>query len=288
MNIRVRRYRAVAAGTAAVLCSVTAVVAAAAPAEAAAVKTVRVRMTDSAITFHGGGAMAMNGTTMLPAGRYRFHVVAPDGAHSLQLLRFQNGYTPDQAQQDFVTAFEGDVAAVQRIDNGVVFIAGASARPHKPGNMVARVRAGEVAALDVNGSAMGLLQVTGTGGKGTASHSGRFTALTFGWDVSRHLPASGTVKFVNQADQPHFLVLQRVKDGTTTKQIRKFINSGAQGRLPGGLKASADTGVLSPGKSQLISYDLPAGKYFIACFWPDYFTGAPHFAMGMWKLVTLS
>jgi hypothetical protein len=287
MNIRVRRYRAMAAATAAALCSV-AVVAAAAPAEAATVKTVRVRMTDSAITFHGGGAMAMNGSTMLPAGRYHFHVVAPDGAHSLQLLRFQNGYTPDQAQQDFVTAFEGDVAAVQRIDNGVLFLGGASARPHNPGDMVARVRAGQVAALDVNGSAMGLLQVTGSGAADAPSHDGKYTAFSFGWGVSKHLPAVGTVKLSNQADQPHFLVLQRVKDGTTTKQVRKFINSGAQGNPSWALKASADTGVLSPGKSQLISYELPPGKYFIACFWPDYFTGAPHFLMGMWKLVTLS
>jgi hypothetical protein len=54
------------------------------------------------------------------------------------------------------------------------------------------------------------------------------------------------------------------------------------------MKAEADTGVLSPGKSQLFSYHLPAGKYFIACFWPDYFTGMPHFLMGMWKLVTIS
>ena len=111
-------------------------------------KTVRVRMSDSAITFHGGGAMPMNGMTMLPAGRYHFHVVAPDGGHALQLLRFQNGYTAEQAQQDFNAAFEGDVAAVQRIDNGVVFLGGASARPHKPGDMVARVRAGQVAAID--------------------------------------------------------------------------------------------------------------------------------------------
>jgi hypothetical protein len=288
MNIRVRRYRAVAAATAAVLCSVTAVVAAAAPAEAAAVKTVTVRMTDSSITFHGGGAMPMNGVTMLPAGRYHFHVVARDGGHSLQLARLQNGYTMDQLQQDIEPAFGGDVDAVQRVDNGVLFLGGARARPHKPGDMVARVRAGEVAALDVDGQALGLLQVTGSGGKASASHSGRYTAFSYGWDVSRHLPASGTVKLVNQADQPHFLVLQRVKDSTTNKQARKFVNSGAQGNPPWALKATADTGVLSPGKSQLISYDLPPGKYFIACFWPDYFTGAPHFLMGMWKLVTLS
>ena len=33
---------------------------------------------------------------------------------------------------------------------------------------------------------------------------------------------------------------------------------------------------------------LPPGKYLVACFWPDYFTGMPHVAMGMWKLVTIS
>ena len=120
------------------------------------------------------------------------------------------------------------------------------------------------------------------------SHSGTYTAFSYGWGVSNHLPASGTVKFANQADQPHFLVLQRVKSSTTSKQVRKFVKSGAQSNPTWALKATAESGVVSPGKSQLFDYDLPAGKYFLACFWPDYFTGMPHFLMGMWKLVTLS
>jgi hypothetical protein len=96
------------------------------------------------------------------------------------------------------------------------------------------------------------------------------------------------VKFANQADQPHFLALQHVKDSTTNAKVRKFINSGGQGNPPWVLKGSADSGVLSPGKSQLLNYDLKPGKYLVACFWPDYFTGMPHAFMGMWKLVTLS
>jgi hypothetical protein len=287
MHNRTRQSRAIAAVAAAALCSVSLVVAAS-PADAATAKTVRVHMSDDAITFHGAGASTANGVTTLPAGRYHFHVVSPGGGHAFQLIRFQNGYTPDQAQQDFQSAFEGDVAAVQRIDNGVLFLGGASAHPKHPGDMVARVRAGQVAAIDQNGPAMALLQVTGTYKKSSASSSGRYTAFSYGWDASRHLPASGTVRFVNQADQPHFLVLQRVKAGTTKAQVRKYVNSGSQANPPWGLRASADTGVLSPGKSQLVSYDLPAGKYLAMCFWPDYFTGMPHFAMGMWKLVTLS
>jgi hypothetical protein len=97
------------------------------------------------------------------------------------------------------------------------------------------------------------------------------------------------VKFANQADQPHFLVLQPCKDSTDQRQGAQVHQLGRPGQTrPGQLKATADSGVLSPGKSQLLSYDLPAGKYLVACFWPDYFTGMPHVFMGMWKLVTLS
>ena len=94
MGIRLHRTKVVAAATAVVSAAALALVAAA-PADAAtAVKTVRVRMSDNSITFIGGGATTSGGVTTLHAGRYQFHVVARGGAHSLQLLRFQNGYTP--------------------------------------------------------------------------------------------------------------------------------------------------------------------------------------------------
>lgn len=288
MGFRMYRTRATAAVAATALVAATAALTAATPAEAAAVKTVKVRMSDTAITLSGAGASTANGVTTLHAGRYHFHVVSAGGAHTLQLLRFHNGYTADQATADFGVAFGGDVAAVQRIDNGVVFLGGADARPSTPGDMVATVRAGQLVAIDQNGDAVAPLNVVGSlGTPGTAPHSGRYTAFTFGWGVSRHLPASGTVKFVNQADQPHFLVLQHVKSSTTNRQVRKFVNGGLRTEPKWGLRESIDAGVVSPGKSQLLTYDLPPGKYLVACFWPDYFTGAPHVMMGMWKLVTL-
>ena len=214
--------------------------------------------------------------------------MAKGGAHALQLVRFRNGYTPQQAQSDFNDAFSGDVAAVRRIDDGVVFLGGASANPKHAGDMAVSLTRGPLMALDQNGQAAAFLTVSGTRRSGTVAHHGTYTAFSYGWGTTRNLPASGMVRFFNQADQPHFLVIQRVKDGTTNKQVRKFINSGMQGNPSWALRATADTGVLSPGKSQLFSYDLPAGKYFIACFWPDYFSGMPHVAMGMWKLVRLS
>lgn len=289
MGIRARRTRLVATGAATAVFAVTAAVTVATSAEAATVKTVKVRMSDSAITFSGGGASTANGVTTLRPGRYHFHVVAASGDHILQFLSFRNGYTADQAQKDFQTAFEGDVAAVQRIDNGVVFRGGTEATKNQPGDMVVKLPRGEHMAMDVNGDAAALLNMVGTVRKTSRTpSSGTYTAFTFGWGVSKNLPASGTVKFRNQADQPHFMVLQQVKPSTTNRQVRRFIKSGAQRNPKWALKASADVGVVSPGMSQLVDYDLPAGKYFLACFWPDYFNGEPHFVMGMWKLVRLS
>lgn len=286
MRIKGHRTRAIAAGAAAGLFAVGLT---AAPAEAAEVKTVTVKMTDTSITFTGGGAETADGVTTLRSGRYRFHVRSPKGSHIFQLLQFRAGYTAEQAQADFTTAFEGDVAAVQRIDNGVIFRGGASARPKVPGETVVKLRAGQYMAIDPNSPAVGMLNLVGTAPKQPkVASDGTYTAFTHGWAVSRGLPASGTVKFRNQSDQPHMLVLQQVKSSTTNKQVRKFINSGMQGQPSWALKASADAGVISPGRSSLMRYDLPPGKYLAACFWPDYFTGMPHVAMGMWKLVTIS
>ncbi|MGH8892893.1 MAG: hypothetical protein ACRDWY_06250 [Actinomycetes bacterium] len=288
MGTRTYRTRAIATGTVgALIAAVTVALTTAAPAEAA-VKTVDVRMTANAITFSGGGASTANGVTTLRPGRYHFHVVARGGGHALQLLALRGGYTAEQAQQDFPLAFEGNVEAVQRIDNGVDFRGGAAARPKHPGDMVVALKAGPLLAVDQASPTIAPLNISGKARTGArAPSSGTYTSFTYGWEVTSDLPASGRVKFRNQSDQPHFLVLQRVKESTTNAKVRRFIKSGGEGNPPWVLRGGAESGVLSPERSQLFSYDLRPGKYFIACFWPDYFTGEPHVFHGMWKLVTL-
>jgi hypothetical protein len=288
MGIRTHRTKAIAAAASAALVVATVAVTAAVPAQAATSHTVKVKMSDSAITFSGGGSSTANGVTTLHAGRYHFHVVSHSGDHILQLLRFKNGYTAQQAIGDFTKAFQGNVPAVRRIDNGVVFRGGADAKPKHPGDMVVVLKPGQFTAIDQNGDAVAQLAVVGHAATTSlGQHTGTYTAFSYGWGVSKQLPAAGTVKVTNQADQPHFLVMQRVKDSTTNAIVRKSLAKGGNGNPPWLLKATADSGVISPGTSQLMSYDLPAGKYFVACFWPDYFTGMPHFLMGMWKLVTI-
>jgi hypothetical protein len=288
MGIRTHRTKAIAAAASAALVVATVAVSAAAPAQAATSHTVKVKMSDSAITFSGGGSSTANGVTTLHAGRYHFHVVSHAGDHFLQLLKFKNGYTAQQALSDFTKAFQGDVDAVQALDNGVVFRGGAEAKPQHPGDMVVILKPGQFTAIDQNGDAVAQVAVVGQAAHLTlGQHDGTYSAFSYGWGVSKHLTAAGTVKVTNRADQPHFLVIQRVKDSTTNAKVRKFIASGGQGNPKWLLGAAAGSGVISPGTSQLLSYDVPSGKYFVACFWPDYFTGMPHFAMGMWKLVNV-
>lgn len=291
MSMHRFRTRSIAATAAtAVLSSAGLVMATTTAAQAATpYPTVTVHMSNSAITFSGGGAKTADGVTTLHAGRYHFHVVTGSGDHAVQLLRFRNGYGPAQAQQDFNGAFSGNVAAVQRIDNGVVFRGGAEATAKHPGDMVVNLGAMHYMAIDQNGNASASLNVVGKAPKqAQAPYHGTYTAYTYGWGVSSQLPASGYVRFVNHADQPHFLVLQHVKSSTTNAQVRKYIASGSQSNPSWGLKETAQTGVVSPNRAQLAKYDLPAGKYLLACFWPDYFTGMPHMYMGMWQLVTLA
>jgi hypothetical protein len=103
---------------------------------------------------------------------------------------------------------------------------------------------------------------------------------------SHVLPASGTLTFHNTAtNSPHFLVLQHVKRGTTRHQVIRALNSNGAPRFI--LKDTVGTDVVSPGRSQTLSYKMPRGEYVEMCFFPDLQTGMPHALMGMVRVVHL-
>jgi hypothetical protein len=110
------------------------------------------------------------------------------------------------------------------------------------------------------------------------------------WGGDSTLPANGTITFKNVSSgahkSPHFIDLERVKPGTTRKQIIDFLQNG-HGRPSFGLPGSTDTDLLGPGQSMTVSYKLHAGSYALMCFFPDPMTGIPHALMGMVKIVTL-
>jgi hypothetical protein len=223
------------------------------------------------------------------AGRLMFKVVAVGGSHTLQIARLHPGYELDQAGADIEKAFGGDVDAIKRVDEGISFRGGAPARPKEPGWFSVTLKAGRYVLFDQDGNAVNFLDVHGTVAPRRHVHSdGRVTTFTYGFgNRPTRLPASGWLTMRNQSDQPHFVSMLRVKPGTTARDVRRYIASGAQDNPSWALKANTDSGVISPGSKEVLKVDLPAGRYVLACFWPDSKTGMPHFMMGMWKLVTL-
>jgi hypothetical protein len=112
------------------------------------------------------------------------------------------------------------------------------------------------------------------------------------WGGDSSLPAKGTITFKNVSKgmhkSPHFIDMERVKPGTTRKEIIDFLQSGAKGAPPFGLPGpSLDTDIVGPGHSMTVSYKMHPGTYGVLCFFPDPMTGIPHAFMGMVKVVTL-
>ena len=242
------------------------------------------------VTVHvGSGKIGLIGGNTLHAGKIAFRVITGSGNHILQIARLRHGYTLQQAGQDFPKAFRGNLDAIARVDDNIGFRGGAQARPDKPGWFVVTLRKGTFYFLDQNSNAVRKVTVVGdVPQRPGVPHQGSITAFTYGFtSAPLTIPASGTVYFHNHADQPHFLEMQRVQDGTTDAQVRAFVNHPA-GNPPWALKAGTGAGVLSPGTGEMLRYNLPAGEYLLACFWPDRFTGMPHFFMGMWKLIHLA
>jgi hypothetical protein len=272
-----------AAATAATLGAVTLVGAPAAGAsDRGRIPTVVVHMVNDHINIDGGNTVH--------AGKIQFKVVTGHGGHLLQILRLHRGYTVQDAGHDFGPAFSGDLDAIRRLDENITWRGGALARPHNPGKFVVTLHAGHFIMFDQNGTALEHLTVRGDVPQRPAvPHQSTITAFSYGFEASPEtIPAKGTLYFKNQADQPHFLEIQHVKGSTTPQMVDRALSPTAHGNPTFFLKGSDGTGVISPGAGQMFSYDLPAGKYLIACFWPASDTGMPHAFMGMWKLITLA
>jgi hypothetical protein len=279
MSVRTRVGAVAVAGAA---CTALAVVAPAGVASAApsagSPPTVTVTMSKSSIKF-GKNNQISAGTTL-------FKIVSAGGQHDLQLVQLHKGYSLQQAGSDIPKAFNGNVPAINRIDNNMTFLGGAGASSGHPGYLVQTLPAGTYYAFDTDGNAVVKLSVTGKGATIPVPHQSVVTAFTYGFSQTPYaLPSAGRMLFKNQADQPHFLVIQAVKQSTTNADVQKFINSGGQGNPPWALRFSTSTGAISPGVGMTWNYSVPKGKYLLACFWPDDKTGMPHFFMGMWKLV---
>jgi hypothetical protein len=245
-------------------------------------KTITVTMSAKTIAF---------GTSSIPAGQVVFTVKSAKGNHTLQLAQLASGYTQKQAEHDINAAFGGDVKAVRRVDKNIHWLGGADTAVGHPGRFVAHLTAGSYLAIDQESNATTSFDVVSAASNYRTIYPSSFVTTKnnrFHTHTGLALPHDGWMKYHNNAVEPHFIVLNRVKQSTTNQDVRDYAASGSNKQPSWGLGESTDAGVISPGTTEVFRYSLPAGKYLIACFWPSKHTGMPHFNMGMWKLVELS
>jgi hypothetical protein len=122
------------------------------------------------------------------------------------------------------------------------------------------------------------------------------TLLDFAVAVEGNLVAGEHVVQVdNQGAQPHFLELTRVPDGTTDDDLTALIEA-EMGGTPAadGLNPETDLQFVAYTPSQSIgtrtwhTITLEAGTYAAFCWFPTAGTGAPHAAMGMHTVFTVT
>ncbi len=277
-----RKHAAIAvAVTAAVTGSLATVPSAAGAAGLAPVPIVQVHVTNKGIQVG-----AHNTVT---AGRTIYHVTTGKGVHQINVVKLKKGYSLPQFGQDIGKAFGGDVKAINRVDRRTVLRGGTEAGPKNPGAFTANLPAGTFYFLDVNTNKFAAVKVVGKATpRKNVPNGGTIGLYTYGFTTDRPaLTHAGWVHLVNNADQPHFVQFQEVKESTTNAQVRSYFKHHAQGQPSFGLRPNFGTGVMTQGQNSDVYLNLPAGKYLIACFWPDFKTGMPHAFMGMWKLIHL-
>lgn len=252
------------------------VLTAAAPANGATSATVQVDIAAS-------GAVDMPHS--IPAGFIKFDI---DGAagHALQLVRPKHHASVARLVADAnAFAASGNSRGVERDFTAI----GGSATQT---DLWVRLPHGTYYALDIEPRTLTKqhVAVLHVGGERVVADRPHVSAVLTAVGEKRwakrplRIPSRGTMAFLNESTDYHFVVLQQVKRGTTLAQVKAALKSPNPPSF--GLSGFYTTGVLSPGHDQLSTYRLPKGLYFLACFWTDEH-GAPHAVMGMVRMINV-
>jgi hypothetical protein len=250
------------------------------------------------------GAVKLSDDKIRP-GNTTFKVKNIDGKASkglVQVFRLKDGYTLPDAFADFDDAFGSSdpavvVPAIKRIDKNIVFYGGMPAKGdpskvHKWAVKIDKVSTYYVANLDQN--TLTTFKAKGDKQKrALPDQDGKLNAATGPhgvgnvWKPGKNNASSGWMSTTNNAEEPHFVVLDHVKKSSTIKQVNDCFAGTGPCNFGAKDGASVDTGVISPGHTFLWSYHLPKGKYLAQCFWPSKETGEPHAFMGMVAFIQL-
>jgi len=232
-------------------------------------------------------------------GKTMFKVVRKNAGGSMEVARFKHGYTIADFATDAGGLFTGDLAAIARVDDNVEFYGGmpvaTKADPTAVFKFGVDVDArGTYYVINIDKQTFTTLTVKGAPeNRSLPAATGKLgMKLSHTFAAPATDPHRGWMKTTNNATQPHFLVLDRVKKSTTDAQVAAYFGTFPPPPGPpsfafaGGGEVSTE--VVSPGRTVIWKYKTHAGRYLAQCYYPDRDTGMPHAFMGMWKLIDLT
>jgi hypothetical protein len=228
-------------------------------------------------------------------GKTLFKVVRGNKGGDMQLLRLRTGYSLKHAFSDFnkLNADPINLKALRRIDRNVIFYGGLpvpakDARPTWWGVDLDKADKYYV----VNGDKLTSLVTKGRHQRRSLpATNGRLGMKTIAgganaWAAPTTDPNKGWMKTTNNAAEPHFVVLAKVKESTTDQDVQDALMSDQDPAFL--LGPELDTNIISPGHTFVWKYATSKGKYLALCFWPSKVDGTPHAVMGMFKLFHLT
>jgi len=116
----------------------------------------------------------------------------------------------------------------------------------------------------------------------------QMTIADFSFTGGDTVPASRTtVEVTNNGPQPHEVALIKLDAGVTAEQVRAMFASTTPPAGPPPFKEAGGLQAIMPGTKGFMELNLAAGNYAYICFVPDPASGAPHFALGMFKGFTV-
>jgi hypothetical protein len=233
----------------------------------------------------------LKGANGLRPGRVALSV---KGNGAVEFAMFKRGYDTDDFAKDLNKfGAKNDIKALKHALKNVTILGGLSGG--STGTIVLP-RAGSYTPFWLGGRGLVTGKAVVVRGAKRASRTPRTDGTIIGkdgpaWGGSSTLPMKGSFAFKNKADEPHFVILQQVAEGTTTDQVLQALQTETENSPPPPwlLPGSMETGTLSPGRSMTVDYDLPAGQYVVMCFFPDPdMGGMPHALMGMLRMIHLT
>lgn len=116
----------------------------------------------------------------------------------------------------------------------------------------------------------------------------KITATNYAFDAPAQIKAGlVSVTLENKGDEPHHAAFVRLNNGVTVEQLKEAMAKNLNSAF-GLVTFAGGPGTVDPHGRQEVVMRLTPGDYVIICFVPDDEDGAPHFARGMVRPITVT